>query len=48
VPDLLTLLAAWGACSPKLDCPADLNNDETVNGLDRAQRDELEGLAELA
>ncbi len=34
VPDLLTLLAAWGPCSPKLDCPADLNNDGTVNQLD--------------
>ena len=34
VPDLLSLLAAWGPCSPKLDCPADLNNDGTVNELD--------------
>ncbi len=34
VPDLLTLLAAWGPCSPKLDCRADLNNDGTVNQLD--------------
>ena len=34
VPDLLSLLAAWGPCSPKLDCPADLNNDGTVNQLD--------------
>ncbi len=34
VPDLLTLLAAWGPCSPKLDCPADLNSDGTVNQLD--------------
>ena len=34
VPDLLSLLAAWGPCSRRSGCPADLNNDGTVNELD--------------
>ena len=28
--DLLALLAAWGPCPPKGECPADLNGDGTV------------------
>ena len=34
VPDLLTLLAAWGRCSRRSGCGGDLNNDGTVNQLD--------------
>ncbi len=30
VPDLLALLAAWGACPPVGGCPADLNGDGDV------------------
>jgi len=32
--DLSMLLAAWGPCPPKGDCPADLNGDGIVNGAD--------------
>ncbi|MHC4415256.1 MAG: DUF3466 family protein [Planctomycetota bacterium] len=30
IPDLLLLLANWGSCWPKAECPADLNGDGTV------------------
>ena len=32
--DLLILLANWGACPPKGDCPADLNGDGSVGAAD--------------
>ena len=30
VPDLLALLAAWGACVDCADCPADIDGDCVV------------------
>ncbi len=33
VPDLLTLLAAWGPCA---DCPEDLDNNDVVDVIDLA------------
>jgi len=30
IDDFLTLLAAWGPCTPGLDCLGDLNGDSVV------------------